>query len=124
MSATHAFRAGSLDRDTHRPSSEVPGVRDLSSWPAVTAELHGASSRCVKAVLLSPSAAALDEYDQHNHEQRGRNNPDYRGTVHVEFPLIDPNHLKCHERWIDSGTPDAEAAGFPSVTLAAASGAR
>ena len=89
---------------------------------------HRATSRrpslFVKAVLFSPSAAALDEYDQHNHEQHARNNPDYRGTVHVEFPLIDPNHLKCHERWIDSGTPDAEAAGFPSVTLAAASGAR
>jgi hypothetical protein len=47
-----------------------------------------APSQCVKAVLLAPCAAALDQDNQHNQKQRTGNNPNNQGTVHVKSPFL------------------------------------
>ena len=42
----------------------------------------------MKAVLLDPSAAALDKDYQHNQKQHTGDNPDNQGTVHVKSPFL------------------------------------
>jgi hypothetical protein len=47
------------------------------------------SARCyMTSALLHPCATALDQNDQHDHEQHAGNNPDYRGRVHVKSPFF------------------------------------
>jgi len=102
------------------PNGEVPGKRDLSNWLVDSGVFPGVTSRFVLAVLLNPSAAALDQDHQHNNKQHARNDPDNRGTVHFEIPLrantsrvqlrVEKLPQSC---WVRV-TGDAEAARFPA----------
>jgi hypothetical protein len=66
-------------------------LRECFSWLAANAEFDAGPGRYVKAVLLNPRAAALNENNQHNHKQHAGNNADNRGTVHVRIPLLIKN---------------------------------
>lgn len=46
-----------------------------------------ASRRVWKFRLLDPRTTALDQYDQHNHEQNAGYNPDNQSSVHVKSPF-------------------------------------
>lgn len=50
--------------------------------------IPGPAGRCMTSALLHPCATALDQNDQHDHEQHAGNNPDNRGSVHVKSPFL------------------------------------
>ncbi len=50
--------------------------------------IAGATYPRMKSLLLDPCATALDQNDQHDHEQYASNNLDYRGSVHVKSPFL------------------------------------
>ena len=60
----------------------------LQFWPAEPDASAGSAHRCMSPELLHPCATALDQNDQHDHEQHAGYNPDNRGSVHVKSPFL------------------------------------
>src|SRR5580698_1893643 len=68
--------------------TEDPRCRRLQSWSTEPEKCSGPAHRCMTSALLDPCATALDQNDQHDHEQHAGSNPDNRGSVHVKFSLL------------------------------------
>jgi hypothetical protein len=78
----------------------------------------------MKAVLLGSCATALDQDNQHDHEQHAGSNPDKRGTVHVKSPFL---RKQFENSQVPTGFGSRMALmrqGSRSVTVASIGGAR